>query len=344
MKRQLLYGAAVAMMLAACSNNETEGLSDQPENAVAIHIGQSVEGMTARAAIENGSNVTATVLTATYSSSYVEETVWKDFSPIYADVLAQGDKALTTPANLSTATFIAGTKQAVSLNPVLYYYPSNGTAITAVAPAGTISGNNVMIQLQDGEQDVMFAPAQTVATKPESQDAANKAPVTLTFAHKTTQLNFAFKLSATPTDSWKDKTVSVKDITVQNASVPVSVKIPEGTVTFKTPAGNLDVPGIVSGNNITTEVLKVGRPVMVDASSDIKLNVTLTVGNKDYAFSNVQVMKNGEDEKLTSVIGSSHLITLTVTEPVTPSDGIEITTQATVTEWNMGQEGSGELK
>lgn len=346
MKKQVLYGATLVMILAACSNNETEGISpDQPKNAVPIRIGQTVEGMTARAAVENGSKVTATVLTVNYSSSYDAATVWNNFTAQSSNVVNEGNNTLTTPANISTATFTAGTNEAVALQPVLYYYADNGTALVAVAPDGNLSGSKIEMKLQDGEQDVMYADKQ-VDTKPDSQKAADNSPVALTFAHKTTQLNFAFQLSKAPTSSWKDQSVSVKSISIQNASVPVSVNYANGTVNFKKPGTSLEVPGIVAGNNIGTTALKIGRPVMVDASSDIKLDVTLTVGSKDYTFSNVPIMKNGgtNGEKLQTAIGSSHLITLTVTEPVKPSDGVEITTQATVTQWAPGQAGSGELK
>lgn len=345
MKKQLLYGATVAIILAACSNNETEGIdTPQPNNAVPIRIGQTVEGMTARAAVENGSRVTATVLTVNYSSSYAA-TVWNNFKAQYSNVINPSGNTLTTPANISTATFTAGTKQDVALNPVLYYYADNGTALVAVAPDGNLSGSKIEMKLQDGEQDVMYADAH-IDTKPNDQNAADNSPVELTFKHKTTQLNFAFKLSADPTSSWKDQSVSVKSISIQNASVPVSVNYANGTVNFNTPGTSLDVPGIVAGNSISTTAVKIGRPVMVDASSDIKLDVTLTVGSKDYTFSNVPIMKDGgtTEEKLQTAIGSSHLITLTVTEPVKPSDGVEITTKATVTKWTTGQEGSGDLK
>lgn len=345
MKRQVLYGAALVMVLAACSNNETEGIdTPQPKNAVPIRIGQTVEGMTARAAVENGSKVTATVLTKNYSSSYNAATVWQNFTPQYSNELNDDEgPTLKTPANISTATFKAGTNEEVGLNPILYYYPSNGTAIVAVAPDGNLSGSKIEMKLQDGEQDVMYA-TEKVSAKPDN--AANNTPVALTFAHKTTQLNFAFKLSATPSSSWKDQSVSVKSISIQNASVPVSVNYADGTVNFKKPGTSLEVPGIVAGNSIGTTAIKIGHPVMVDASSDIKLDVTLTVGSKDYTFSNVPIMKDGgtSGEKLQTAIGSSHLITLTVTEPVKPSDGIEITTKATVTQWDQGQAGSGELK
>lgn len=343
MKKQLLYGATVAIILAACSNNETEGINTpQPNNAVPIRIGQTVEGMTARAAVENGSRVTATVLTVDYTSPGSPD--WNSFTAQYSNVINSSGNTLTTPANISTATFTAGTDQAVALQPVLYYHP-NGTAIAAVAPDGNLSGSKIEMKLQDGEQDVMYAAAQ-VDTKPNDQNVANSSPVTLTFNHKTTQLNFAFKLKAALNNSWQGKSVSVKNISIQNASVPQSVNYADGTVNFKKPGTSLDVPGIVAGNSISTIALKIGRPVMVDASSDIKLDVTLTVGSKDYTFSNVPIMKEGGStgEKLQTTIGSSHLITLTVTEPVKPSDGVEITTQATVTEWTPGQPGSGDLQ
>lgn len=348
MKKHVLYCAAAALCFAACSNHETDGLDNggQPRNAVPIRIGQSVAGVTARGVIESGSDVTATVLTANYSDSYDASTAFNNFQPQYSNVLDESD-ALTTPANISAATFTAGTEQVIILNPILYYYSSNKTAVAAIAPAGTISGNNVTMTLTDGEQDVMYASADA-GEKPNITPASegSSTPITLEFKHLTTQLKFAFKLSAEPTKTWKDKAVSVKSITVQNASIPQSVTL-SGTANFSTPGSNLDVPGIVSGNSITTDAKSIGRPVMVNASNDIKLDITLTVGNKDYAFANVQVMRasaGNTSEKLTTVIGSSHLITLTVTEPVEPTDGAAIGTQATVTAWTPGEEGSGELK
>ena len=334
MKRQLLYGAAVAMMLAACSNNETEGLSDQPENAVAIRIGQSVEGVTARGVIENGSDVTATVLTAKYSAPYNAST-WNSFSPLTKDELT--GQALQTPANISTATFKAGTTTEVTLNPTLYYYLDNNTAIAAVAPAGNISGEKIDMKLTDGEQDVMYARSDGQA-KPTGENTA----ITLTFSHKTTQLKFAFVMNSSENGAWTGKTVSVKSITIQNASVPQSVTFADGTVNFQKPGTNLDLPGVVAGNAVTTIAKSVGRPVMVDASSNILLDITLTVGDKDYIFSNVAVMGT-DSQKLTTVIGSSHLITLTVTEPVTPTGAVEILTTATVEQWTIGGPGSGSL-
>lgn len=348
MKKHVLYCAAAALCFAACSNHETDGLDNgvQPRNAVPIRIGQSVAGVTARGVIESGSDVTATVLTANYSDSYDASTAFSNFQPQYSNVLSDnGENTLTNPANISAATFTAGTEQVIILNPILYYYSSNKTAVAAIAPAGTISGNNVTMTLTDGEQDVMYASADA-GEKPTGTPGNNSTPITLEFKHLTTQLKFAFKLSAEPTKTWKDKAVSVKSITVQNASIPQSVTL-SGTANFSTPGSNLDVPGIVSGNSITTDAKSVGRPVMVNASNDIKLDITLTVGNKDYAFANVQVMRasaGNTSEKLTTVIGSSHLITLTVTEPVEPTDGAEIGTQATVTAWTPGEEGSGELK
>lgn len=347
MKKHLLYCAAAALICSACHNESEDFEKIQPQNAVSIRIGQKVEGLTARAAVDNGSQVSATILTIGYDSQY-DASVWNGFAPQYTNVLDQQTPAgLATPANVSTATFIAGTKEAMNLQPTLYYY-DKGTAVLAVSPAGTINGANVEMTLTDGEQDVMYAKAVEVASKPQDETTAQSTPVSLTFEHKTTQLNFAFKMEAAASSgAWTGKSISVKNITIQNASVPESVKYSDGKVNFSTPGTNLDVPGIVAGNAVTAEAKKVGRPVMVDASSDIKLNVVLTIGSKDYTFSNVQVMRTEtghESERLTTVIGSSHLITLTIKEPVKPDGAIEITTQATVKPWVSGEGGSGTLE
>lgn len=348
MKKHLLYCAAAALICSACHNESEDFEKIQPQNAVSIRIGQKVEGLTARAAVDNGSQVSATILTIGYDNQY-DASVWNGFAPKYTNVIdnGSGSATLTIPANVSTATFIAGTDEAMNLQPTLYYY-EKGTAILAVSPAGTINGANVEMTLTDGEQDVMYAKAVEVASKPQDEAAAQSAPVSLTFEHKTTQLNFAFKMvAAASSGAWTGKSISVKNITIQNASVPKSVKYSDGKVNFSTPGTNLDVPGIVAGNAVTTEAKKVGRPVMVDASSDIKLNVVLTIGSKDYTFSNVQVMRTEtghESEKLTTAIGSSHLITLTIKEPVKPNGAIEITTQATVKPWVEGEDGSGTLE
>lgn len=344
MNRHLLYCAAAALTMAACSSNEIEeNTVEHPRNAVAIRIGQTVEGVTARAAVENGSSVTATVLTANYSSNYDATTAWNSFTPQLTNELTEGGSpTLETPANVSTATFTAGENQAVALNPTLYYYSTNGTAVVAVAPAGNVNGENVVMRLADGEQDVMYAEAKTVDAKPDNQDAADNTPVALTFAHKTTQLNFAFKKTPVPGSSWSGKSVSVKSIAIQNADLPESVRFSNGTVNWK-PVGNLEVPGITVGNSVTEDAAKVGHSVMVNTSNDIRLDIVLTVGGTDYAFTDVPVMGANPDEKLSTVIGSSHLITLTVNEPVSPSGGVEITTTATVTAWTTGEAGSGTL-
>lgn len=343
MNRHLLYCAAAALTMAACSSNEIEeNTVEHPRNAVAIRIGQTVEGVTARAAVENGSPVTATVLTANYTTPYAA-TAWNSFTPQLTNELSSDEPpTLKTPANVSTATFTAGEKQAVALNPTLYYYTDNGTAVAAVAPAGSVAGDNVVMRLADGEQDVMYAEAATVVTKPDNQDAADNAPVELTFEHKTTQLNFAFKKTTVAGSNWSGKSVSVKSIAILNAGLPESVRFSDGTVNWK-PAGSLEVPGITAGNSVTENAAKVGRSVMVNTSSDIRLDIVLTVGSTDYTFTDVPVMGTTPGEKLSTVIGSSHLITLTVKEPLSPSDGVEITTIATVTPWNTGEAGSGTL-
>ncbi|UVO59942.1 hypothetical protein NXW10_17650 [Bacteroides fragilis] len=182
--------AAMALLLASCSSNDNDLLPENPVNATPIQVSQSVQGMVkTRAAVGVGSDVTATVLVADGDQA----ADWTKFSPVLANEVKEdgGQNKLTTRATVSTASFKAGSKATVSLNPILYYHTTSGTKswLAAVAPAGTVSGTTVTIPQTDGEQDVMLADA---AEAGSSSSASNPE---LTFKHLTTQLNFEMKLT-----------------------------------------------------------------------------------------------------------------------------------------------------
>ena len=137
--------AAMALLLASCSSNDNDLLPENPVNATPIQVSQSVQGMVkTRAAVGVGSDVTATVLVADGSSSNGDAADWANFSPVLANEVKEdgGQNKLKTRATVSTASFKAGSKATVSLNPILYYHTTTGTKswLAAVAPAGTVSG------------------------------------------------------------------------------------------------------------------------------------------------------------------------------------------------------------
>lgn len=327
--------AVLALLAVGCSESENTNTPDVQVNAKAIRIGQSVQGLT-RAVVADGNNVSATVLMCDGASAD-----WSKFAAVRLNDITSG--SLNARANTSTASFKAGTSTEVSLNPKLYYDNTDGTKkshLVAVAPIGSLAASGTIVTMNDvdGQQDVMHATAVDAGS-----EGTPASPINLSFKHLTTQLNFQVKMiEATGTGDWDGKTVTVKNIKVQSAQLPQSVNAADGVVTWSS-ASPLFVPGI---NNpaLSGTLAKIGNPVMIKGESLVKLDVTLTVDGTDLLFSNVPIKDTTSD--LVTVTGSSHLISLNVTEPETASGAgvaiIDVT--ATVAKWVVGTPGNADLK
>ena len=336
--------AAMALLLASCSSNDNDLLPENPVNATPIQVSQSVQGMVkTRAAVGVGSDVTATVLVADGSSNNADAADWANFSPVLANEVTEdgGQNKLKTRATVSTASFKAGSKATVSLNPILYYHTTTGTKswLAAVAPAGTVSGTTVTIPQTDGEQDVMLADAAAAGSSSSASEPE------LTFKHLTTQLNFEMKVTAQNGGEWTDKTISLKKISVRNAQVPVEVNVAPASgkagVSKWTDAAMMNVGGI-SSVALGADAVRVGNPLMIQASGQVVIDAVISVGGTDITFNNVTIKKQ-DDANLSTVAGKSHLITLNVTEPLTPEDATKMTVTATVTDWVAGDAGHADL-
>ena len=337
--------AAMALLLASCSSNDNDLLPENPVNATPIQVSQSVQGMVkTRAAVGVGSDVTATVLVADGSSNNADVADWANFSPVLANEVTEdgGQNKLTTRATVSTASFKAGSKATVSLNPILYYNTAAGTKswLAAVAPAGTVSGTTVTIPQTDGEQDVMLADAAAAGSSSSASEPE------LTFKHLTTQLNFEMKVTAQNGGEWTDKTISLKKISVRNAQVPVEVNVAPASgkagVSKWTDAAMMNVGGI-SSVALGADAVRVGNPLMIQASGQVVIDAVISVGGTDITFNNVTIKKQDNKTNLSTEAGKSHLITLNVTEPLTPADATKMTVTATVTDWVAGDAGHADL-
>lgn len=338
--KKMVSMAVLALLAMGCSSDNSNEIPvpETPVNADVISINQTVEGMTAsKAAVVNGSEVTASVLMRDGESK-----TWEGFTVVEQNTIE--NEAVKTRATVSTATFIVGDSKAIGLNHTLYYDKGNQSTevfLAAVAPAGTINGTTVTMQTTDGEQDVMLAEATSVGTY-----TSHTGPYSLTFAHKTTQLKFAIQLKAELSKAWAGKNVTLKSITIQDVQLPQSVNVADGTLGWTSPA-SLVVPNIANPV-VGTSSVTVGNPVMVNSSGKVKLNVVIKVGDEDKSYNNVEVTDtNGgaSTDPLVTVIGSSHLITLTLTEPETVGENEKvISTSATVTDWSTGHTGGADLK
>lgn len=337
--------AAMALLLASCSSNDNDLLPENPVNATPIQVSQSVQGMVkTRAAVGVGSDVTATVLVADGSSNNADAADWANFSPVLANEVKEenGQNKLKTRATVSTASFKAGSKATVSLNPILYYHTTSGTKswLAAVAPAGTVSGTTVTIPQTDGEQDVMLADAAAAGSSSSASEPE------LTFKHLTTQLNFEMKVTAQNGGEWTDKTISLKKISVRNAQVPVEVNVAPASgkagVSKWTDAAMMNVGGI-SSVALGADAVRVGNPLMIQASGQVVIDAVISVGGTYITFNNVTIKKQDNKTNLSTEAGKSHLITLNVTEPLTPADATKMTVTATVTDWVAGDAGHADL-
>ena len=330
--------AAMALLLASCSSNDNDLLPENPVNATPIQVSQSVQGMVkTRAAVGVGSDVTATVLVADGDQA----ADWTKFSPVLANEVKEdgGQNKLTTRATVSTASFKADSKATVSLNPILYYHTTASTKswLAAVAPAGTVSGTTVTIPQTDGEQDVMLADAA------EAGSSSSQQKPELTFKLLTTQLNFEMKLTTQASGGeWSGQTVSLKKISVQDAQVPAEVNVAPASgkagVSKWTDAAVMNVGGI-SSVALGADAVRVGNPLMIQASGQVVIDAVISVGGTDITFSNVTIKKQDNTTDLSTEAGKSHLITLNVTEPLTP----KMTVTATVTDWVAGDAGKADL-
>ncbi len=329
--------AALALLAVSCSENEKASTPEVPVNAKAIHIGQSVQGLT-RAVVEDGANVTATVLMCDGETEN-----WAGFVAKKTNDINNG--ALEGRANTATASFKAGSGKEVSLNPTLYYDNKNTSTkshLAAVAPTGTLAGTVVTMNNVDGQQDVMYAKTVNAGTS-----ATPESTISLSFEHLTTQLNFEVKMTkASSNGAWTGQTVTVKEIKVQSVQLPQAVNAADGVVTWSA-ASPLDLSEV---NNpvLSTTATRIGSPIMIKGESFVKLDVTLTVNGADLLFSNVPIKDatSSSSSDLATVTGRSHLVTLNVTEPETASgSGVAIiNVTATVAPWKVGTPGSAELK
>lgn len=333
MKTKLSLALLTLLIAAGCSESDQSNLPDSPVNAVPIRIGQSVSAVS-RAVAENGTSVTATILRCDGDIP----SDWSGFTKVDKNVI-DGSKQLTARASVSAASFVVGTTKEISLNQVLYYHTDNSTNsfVAGVSPAGQVAntGTVVAFSQKDGTQDVMYAPAITVGN-----GGAAALSCDLKFTHQTTQLNFEIKLDKVAGGGeWNGKRIALKSIAVQEVAVPQSVDAANGNVTWSS-ATTLAVPGITE-TVIAETATAVGNPFMIKESTQVLLDVTITVDGAEKLFNNIRVV-NG-DSDLATTTGKSHKITLTMKEPATAADAVNITTTATVTPWVVGDSGTAEL-
>lgn len=347
--KKILSMAAIALTLASCSNDDENIVIDNGEatNAVAIQISQKVAGVESKAAVTLGSTMQAVIMMVDAGDSDANNPDFTAFTPKLQNILGGTDnKELQNDANratVATTQFEAQTSATtIELTPKLYYPVESGSStkktwLFGVSPMGDVKGTIVTFSQTDGLQDVMFADKVDVGSKDNHTIISP-----LEFKHKTTQLTFVAKLSSelAGTD-WENKEVTVKNIVIQSAGVPISLDFNGGKVEYKTGTA-LTVKGCDTKLSLTPCSPSV--PVMVQPASGIKVNLELSVGGTVKWYNNLMVKKSGSLDDLVTKEAESHEITFTITPPITASDGTAIEASAKIVDWTKGDAGSVEIK
>jgi len=348
MKTRMSLALLTLLIATGCSESDQVNLPDTPVNAVPIRIGQQVTAVS-RAVAEEGVKVSATLLMCDGDDANTVD--WSKFEKVDKNVI-EGDvlKQLKSRASVSAASFTVGTSASdISLNQLLYYsLGGKYSFIAGVSPAGKVedAGAVVSFTQTDGMQDVMFAETIAVGKAEDQGNADGTAKHNLEFVHKTTQLNFSIGLKrVTGGGEWQGKKIALKSISVQKASVPQSLNLATGAVSWTTPT-TFKVPGVVEAA-IPETAVSVSEPFMINPYSEVVIDVVITVDGAEKIFNNVRVTTTEQTPGVTTDLsreeGKSHLITLTLQEPASAEDAVTIQTTATVKAWEQGASGSANL-
>lgn len=336
--KTILSMAALALIMASCSSEDDNVVINNGNLPQEIQIYQSVQGLPSKAAIGTGDEVKAMILTNDGDGKF------DSFSPRYVNTLNSSNEFAnaTDRANATVGKFKANATdgQAITLSTKLYYSTEKTTNVyvMGIAPNGDIENGTVKFS-QDGLQDVMYA-------KPVSAGSENShtTPIVLDFAHKTTQLKFAAKITRVSGGEWNNAAVSIQSIQIHKAELPLSMNIAGGAVNWAAAVDHFSVPMSNTSPLAENSATDVSQPVMMRNGTNITIDVTMRVGTEDKTFTSLPVMKDGEAVSLTTEIGNSHLVTLNITEPTAASGVSPIAPTATVQEWQTGDAGSVEIQ
>lgn len=300
-----LWLVVAAVLSSGCSKvGESEDPQPTPGTDRPIRLSAGLQAVT-KAAVSTGTSFTASV------------GGWES-----AGVADYGKAA----SWLSTASVTASESASdIALTPK-QYYSQNGaerTYIKAWYPQGTFSGGVVSFAGDanyrgDGTDDILLSGE-------VSGSALDAATRTLAFGHLTTQLRFTVQ-----GDALFGTTTTVQSITLKGTGVPAGLDLRTNALVYDASTG-VKVPGINGTQTITEQVAPVGEAVMVPPLAGNTFRIDVQTSDVTYR----DVLVTVQDDART-LPGKAYTIALTFA-------GYEITTQASVAEWDYTGTGSGDV-
>lgn len=289
----------------ACSNGgDGEEPQSGPDADRSIRLSAGLWAVT-RAAVESGVSFTASV------------GGWES---------AAGVDYAAAASWLSTASVTASeSASGIELTPRRYYSQDGAvrTCVKAWYPQGTLEGGVVGFDGDpaykgDGTDDILFAGE-------VSGSALDPVARVLAFGHLTTQLRFTVR-----GDALFGSTTTVKSITVKGTGVPAGLDLKTDALVYDA-SGSVAVPGIDGTQTITEQAALVGEAVMLPPFEGNTFRIDVQTSDVTYR----DVLVTVQDDVRT-LPGKAYTIALTFA-------GYEVTTQASVAEWDCTGTGSGDV-
>ena len=324
------FSSMVALaLLTGCANGDEVGSPSPEALKVEIRLGGSVPALIQhRSAISGGQYLTSMLAGREGENLNAAVQAWTASGSFYAN---------------------STTGQEISIAPKQYYNDAENTHtyILGIYPSGTLQGDNVLFSRTDGEQDVMLSGWTDAGTKKDNTEPETPAtpswtrPVyNLAFTHRTAQVYFVAQAKANTDGSLFSGPTYVESITLRNAQVPSGVNISVPEVEFSAPA-SLSIPGVPSVG-LSGMATPCGRPVMVNESAQLVVDIVLNMDGALLAFNDVVLKdENNPESNLVTSIGQRHKVTLVFTVPEgDPEGAVRVNATATVEDWEEGNSGS----
>lgn len=219
-----------------------------------------------------------------------------------------------------TATIAANTG-VISLTGTTLYYPTSpasSAVIGAFYPQSAATFKDGVVtftkdQIKSGDKDIMWA------DKENGDKTKGSTPLSLSFNHKLSQLQFKFAK-----DNSFSTTATVDQIVVKGTKLPSTMDLDNGTIEYETTASDITI----ATSGITIDPASSPVIVLVEPTvSDIKLDISLSDGT---------TIENVAIQSLTTIESTAHEVTLTFKQQ-------EISATAIIGEWKTGTGGTAEV-
>lgn len=309
MKKLMISMLAMAAMVSCTSEGILDDETTDTGNAlVPIKLSAGIIGVETKTIIDGTADVTnVAILQTNILTTNVNSFKWSTATDII-------NKSATIKVSDMTINLEGNSK---------LYYPTDPTqsaVIGAFYPGNIATGditNGVVTftpsEVASGDKDIMWAGVQT-GTK-----ADKDSPLTLSFTHKLSQLQFKFTKDASFSG---DLTITKMDI--KGTKLPESINLDNGAITYATTSTPITISKTIALDGTENSVTVL---VEANAAPTITLDITLSDGT---------TVEDVDIQNLTTSESTANKVELTFKQQ-------EINAKASIAPWKTGTTGTGDV-